>query len=208
MNELHHTNVLLGEGDCQALAIQMLKENLDFDIRQNPDFLLVQEDTFGIEEAREFQKWAVSKPFKGAIKVSLLIVGSMTLEAQNALLKTLEEPKKGTYIFINLKSLGGILPTFLSRVMILPASINENAEDPVAQNFLKSSAEERFDILRSVSNAENKEDLKVLISNLEKAAHKDSNGYKNMQNILTAKRFAVGKSSSPKMLLEWLACVL
>ena len=48
--------------------------------------------------------------------------------------------------------------------------------------------------------------MKELIKDLEKIAYKD--GSKNIKNILTAKIFASARGSSPKMLLEWLACVI
>ena len=58
--------------------------------------------------------------------------------------------------------------------------------------------------------------MKELISNLEEIYYKsynkdianDTEKARAMKNILTAKIFASTKGSSPKMLLEWLSCVL
>jgi DNA polymerase III delta prime subunit len=214
--KLHHANVVVG-GDCRKFVFGILSEKLNFEPQANPDFLMIESQIFGIDNAREFEKWAIGKPLLGETKVSFIVVGSITHEAQNALLKVLEEPPLGTYIFINLESLGGLLPTFLSRVRILKLSKMPfdicpkkgifDSELP-AKKFLAGKIKERFALVRSLSKKENKEEMKDLIKNLETLAYKNNFNAENLKNILTAKIFASTRGSSPKMLLEWLACVL
>lgn len=206
MNKLHHANIILGSEDHRSLVFEILEKDLNFNIHQNPDFLLLQNESFGIDDARDLEKWAQGKPFTGKTKVSLLIVGSITFEAQNALLKILEEPPLGTYIFINIPNLGNILGTFLSRVRILDFAKDDKAEDVDASKFFHSKIKERLAMIRSLSKKEDKNKIKNLIKDLEEVAYKNCS--KEMRNILTAKVFASVRGSSPKMILEWLACVL
>jgi DNA polymerase III delta prime subunit len=221
---LHHANIILSKNDCRYFVFEILEKSLNFNIKANPDFSLIENESFGIDDARNLERWVMGKPLMGEVKVSLIIIKSITSEAQNALLKVLEEPPLGTYIFINLENLGGILPTFVSRVRILNASPdniendahNKNIFKDKARQFLNSKIKERLSMIRSLSKNEDKNDMKEIIKNLEIISYENhiknmSNDIlesKAMKNILTAKVFAATRGSSPKMLLEWLSCVL
>lgn len=204
---LHHANVITG-GDCRGFVFEILEKSLNFKVIANPDFLLLEMPSFGIDDVRDFEKWVINKPLLGEVKVSLIIVKSMTHEAQNALLKVLEEPPLGTYIFINLENLGGLLPTLISRVRIINLSESDAKKIPASEKFLRGGIKERFSIINSLSKKENKGDMKELIKGLEEVAYKGDFKHENMKEILTAKIFASAHGSSPKMLLEWLSCVL
>jgi DNA polymerase III delta prime subunit len=218
--KIHHANVVIGRGDNRGFVFEILAKDLNFDVQANPDFLLIEEESFGIDDARNLEKWAIGKPLMGEMKVSLVVAKSITFEAQNALLKVLEEPTLGTYIFINLENLGGILPTFISRVRILqfPVSENSNATsaENIGSNFFNSKIKEKLSIIRSLAKKEDKNDMKEIIKNLEiisyenyiKKTSSGTSGIEDMRNILTAKIFASSRGSSPKMLLEWLSCML
>jgi DNA polymerase III delta prime subunit len=206
MQKIHHANIVLG--NSRDFIFNILEKDLNFNIKANPDFLLVENDFFGIDDARDLEKWAMGKPLIGEVKVSLIIIKSITHEAQNALLKVLEEPTIGTYIFINLENLGGLLGTFLSRVRVLNPSGQNNTEDSNAHKFLNSKIKEKLSIIQSLSKKENKSETKELIKNLEGVAYKSNFKSQDLKSILTAKIFASTRGSSPKMLLEWLSCVL
>lgn len=215
---LHHANVIIGLGNPKDFIFGMLRNDLNFEIANNPDFLFLENQTFGIDDARELERWAMGKPFLGEAKVSILIIKSITHEAQNALLKILEEPPLGTYFFMSLENLGGLLPTFISRVRILnlpnaPDDLEENDISNNARKFLKGKIKDRLAMARSLSRSEDKSKMKELIKEMEKICYENSNDKiysesEAMKNILTAKIFASARGSSPKMLLEWLSCVL
>jgi len=210
---MYHANIIISKRDSRDFVFNLLEKDLNFNIKANPDFLLIENESFGIDDARNFEKWAIGKPFVGEVKVSLIIVKSITFEAQNALLKVLEEPTLGTYIFINLESLGGILPTFISRVRVLTVplvseSSKITSEENTSYKFLHSKIKEKLALIHSLSKKEDKNEMKELIKNLEEIAYKNNFKPQSLKNILTAKIFAATRGSSPKMLLEWLSCVL
>ena len=222
MKKLHHVNVIIGNKNYNNFIFGILLDDLNFDIKANPDFFLMERDFFGIDDARNLKNWSSGKPLMGEIKASLIVTKYITNDAQNALLKVLEEPPLGTYIFINLESLGGLLPTFLSRVKILNTPLisetekNEEVILSKASAFLSAKMKERFALTYSLSINKNKTPMKELINNLEEIYYKryakdmtlDNSKSKAIKNILTAKIFASTRGSSPKMLLEWLSCVL
>lgn len=207
MEKIHHANIVLGE-DCRSFVFEILEKSLNFNTKANPDFLLVEKESLGIDDARNLERWVIGKPLLGEVKASLIIAKSITFEAQNALLKVLEEPPLGTYIFINLQSLGGLLPTFLSRVRVLNLPQNNFKGDSNSEKFLSSKIKEKLSLVQSLSKKESKNEMKELIKNLEEIAYKNNFKREDLKNILTAKIFASSRGSSPKMLLEWLSCVL
>jgi len=219
MKELHHANVIANRENCRDFIFDILNRDLNFDVNANPDFLLIENQSFGIDDARDLKRWVIGKPLANKIKVSLIVTKTITHEAQNALLKVLEEPPIGTYIFISLESLGGLLSTFISRIKILEVSEDDtkiNISQNSAQKFFHSKMKERFSLIRSLSKNKDKSEMKELIKDLEKVCYQDigsqlsnnPNKAKLMKNILTAKIFASTRGSSPKMLIEWLSCML
>lgn len=94
------------------------------DDRNHPDVHWVEQRKgkrdITIEQVRELQRDLVLHRFSGTKKIA--IIGPLTrmnLHAQNALLKTLEEPSDHTLLILIADSTGGILPTVLSRCLRL-----------------------------------------------------------------------------------------
>ncbi len=86
----------------------------------NPDIyeLMVEEDkkSIGIDAVRDLVYWQSVKSHLGGCKVALIREAhKMTVNAANALLKTLEEPAAGTYLLLLTPHVGWLLPTVRSR---------------------------------------------------------------------------------------------
>lgn len=98
-------------------AIQVCKKNKVNDF----DLVIIEIDkTIGIEEIRNFQKKVFLKPLKGNVKAVLLKADQgLTIEAQNALLKVLEEPPLNTIIILTISNQDHLLPTVRSRCKIV-----------------------------------------------------------------------------------------
>ncbi|OGE37533.1 hypothetical protein A3F00_05085 [Candidatus Daviesbacteria bacterium RIFCSPHIGHO2_12_FULL_37_11] len=140
----------------------------------------------GIEQAKQIKKHFLLKPYKLKGKVVILEDSSdLTIEAQNALLKTLEEPPENAVLILGTPSEDKLLPTILSRCQIItlhPSSITLSPADggvnsakgiyssPSAQNdryaedmknLLNSTLEERFEYIGNLK--EKQEFLNALI---------------------------------------------
>lgn len=75
--------------------------------------------SFGVDDVREIIDEVNKKPFEGDKKVIIIHQGNkLTIQAQNALLKTIEEPSTEVYIIILCESLELILDTIKSRCEI------------------------------------------------------------------------------------------
>lgn len=90
----------------------------------HPDIIrLVHEkpNTISVEDIRtQINQDMGIKPYQGPYKIYLINEGEkMTVQAQNALLKTLEEPPEYGVIIILTSSMESLLPTILSRCVVL-----------------------------------------------------------------------------------------
>ncbi len=89
-----------------------------------PDIIRVQHEkpnTIGVEDIRtQINQDIVIKPYSSPYKVYIINEGEkMTPQAQNALLKTLEEPPAYAVIMILTTNLDAMLPTIVSRCVVL-----------------------------------------------------------------------------------------
>ena len=92
--------------------------------RNHPDVQLVgllpRKQEISIEQVREIERTLNYRAFTGRKKIALLDPASlMNFSAQNAILKTLEEPPKDSLLILVSPSSGGLLPTLLSRCLRL-----------------------------------------------------------------------------------------
>lgn len=73
-----------------------------------------------INQVREFKEWVWRKPFLGKQKIGIIQrAQKMSPEAQNALLKTLEEPPLSTSIVLLADDAANLLPTVVSRCLMI-----------------------------------------------------------------------------------------
>ena len=108
-----------GEKPCQVCRScrQALSEN-------HPDIIWVTHEkpnSIGVEDIRTQVNNDIGiKPYQGPYKVYLMEEAEkMTVQAQNALLKTLEEPPEYGVIILMTSSLEALLPTIQSRCVLL-----------------------------------------------------------------------------------------
>ena len=114
-----------------AKAILCLGENkycnsckscIEFNGDNHPDFKIIKPDgnSIKIEQIRELQERIVEKPIISNHKVYIIDnADTMTVEAQNCLLKTLEEPPEFAIIILIGSNENSFLVTIKSRCMIL-----------------------------------------------------------------------------------------
>ncbi len=114
-------------GECHSCK-QAMSQN-------HPDIIFVSHEkpnTIGVEDIRnQINNDIVIKPYSGPRKIYIMNEGEkMTVQAQNALLKTLEEPPGYAVILILTANVDAFLPTILSRCVVLNMK-------PVADELVK-----------------------------------------------------------------------
>lgn len=126
--------------------------------------ILDQKETVGIEAIRTFQKPLFLTPLKGEKKMGIIYnADMMTVDAQNALLKTLEEPPPHCMLILAAQDVQSFLPTILSRVTI--RYIEKKLQEPESSqiNFPSLSIGEKLTLAQNL--AKNKEEAILFLEN-------------------------------------------
>ncbi|OHA27024.1 MAG: hypothetical protein A3D52_01010 [Candidatus Taylorbacteria bacterium RIFCSPHIGHO2_02_FULL_44_36] len=224
VSELHHAYLVTGERHSVRLALNRFFENeLKFRTRGNPDFLFAEYDIFTIDDSRALKDWQSKRPAAGEQKFFVLALNSATHQAQNSLLKVLEEPAAGTHFFLIAPAADIFLPTVRSRLCIVKFNEqSEKSEAAAAEKFLKSNIGERFAFAKSFADeitdgtslaedgksrqAKTKTDVIKFLDAVE-LARRDKNPAEAavFEQLFQAKIFLRGRAPSVKMILENLA---
>ena len=165
------------------------KSCIEFDSNNNPDFLLIEPDgnSIKIDQIRYLQKKIQEKPIISSKKVYIIdSADKMTKEAQNCLLKTLEEPPSFAILILIGSNESDFLQTIKSRCMILHfqnienkeikeyleinyglTNINENILETFQGSigkaiFLKDKQEEYNNIQKLIDELENKDIIDII----------------------------------------------
>lgn len=117
----------------------------------NPDICIRRFGNFGIDEARELSGKASLRPVRGDRRYFLIVVDAMTTEAQNALLKTLEEPPADAVFFFIHPAPQTLLATVRSRAQMIDLGENHQGDASLdVKKFLKARPAERLDMLKPI----------------------------------------------------------
>ena len=118
-----------GVGSEESLKVNLgfeecdnCKSCVEFNSGNNPDFICIEPDgkNIKIDQIREMQTKVVEKPVNSKKKIYIIDNADlMTKEAQNCLLKTLEEPPEYIVIILIVSNESKILTTIKSRCMKL-----------------------------------------------------------------------------------------
>lgn len=126
----------LDEGQCSNKC----KSCIEFDSQNHPDFKLIEPDgnSLKIDQIRELQKRIQEKPILSNKKIYIIdCADKMTKEAQNCLLKTLEEPPEFAVIILVGSNESLFLDTIKSRCIIIHFNSIENGslKDYLQKNY-------------------------------------------------------------------------
>lgn len=189
------------------------KSCIEFDTNNNPDFKIIEPEgnSIKIEQIREFQSKVSEKPIISNKKVYIINdCDKMTPEAQNCLLKTLEEPPEFVTIILIVANESALLTTIKSRCMIihfdkipnnqieefLENNYQINFKSPIMINAFQGSIGKA---LQLKENQEQYEKIEDVMYNLEKQDKIDT---LNMSEIIY-------KSKDEKMkILDYMNVVL
>ena len=165
------------------------KSCIEFDSNNNPDFIFIKPEngSIKIDQIRNMQKEVSEKPIISNNKVCIINDADlMTIEAQNCLLKTLEEPPTYMTIILVGSNESNFLPTIKSRctIMYFERIKDEEIKKYLAENYkgenitpnlidiadgsigktvsLKDKAETYENIYKFIENLENYDIIQIL----------------------------------------------
>lgn len=135
---------------------------------------IVRPTSTGISDIRQFRRELAISPL-GTCKVGVIPnIDAFTPEAQNALLKTLEEPPTNTYIIGTTQRVEMILPTIRSRmqqIILTDAAAPAGEYQKILRSLLSGSVSDRLQILEGYGAT--RDDAKLFVSGLTLAVHRE-----------------------------------
>lgn len=203
-SNLHHAYLLPGDDEADALLDSIFSE-LEVKKSGNPDFFAFQLETFGIDEARDLSAKAGRKAF-GSRKMFVISAKRMTLEAQNALLKALEDPYPDTHFFIRVREEQMLIPTLLSRVQVLRPEGVRTHDAEEAEKFLSLAPAQRLAFAKKF--AEDEKSVSAFLDSLLKLLKDKGSSLEKLEKVFAIRRFSDDRSASSRLLLEHLALCL
>lgn len=128
--------------------------------------------SIGIAEVRAFIKRLSLAPVEGTYSAGIIVnAETLTQEAQQALLKTLEEPPEHAYIFLGAANDLQLLSTIISRCIVLSGDIHpqeisdaeQTATRALFNEILSASPGKKIHLISSVGKT--KEEIETWINN-------------------------------------------
>lgn len=128
----------------QFVASEITKHHI-----HSTDLITLDEDSIGIAQIRKLKLRIAQKPFTSPFTLVVLAAEALTIEAQQALLKTLEEPPALTKLLIVTPKRDLLLPTIQSRLTIIYEQTTQNAlpdltHENIWHEIFHSSVGQRF----------------------------------------------------------------
>ena len=198
---MHHAYLLIGDIDTAKKHIPKK------DLIAGADVSLLQYDSFGVGEARSLQNLSMQKPVSNEYRVFVVAFNTITTEAQNALLKLLEDPSEAARFYLITVRDDLLIPTLRSRLMNIDilSELHEVSAD--TEHFLESSYAERLGVVADRMKSKDEPWARRLLDELEVWIHSQHDATL-MEEILFLRRYDRTRSASLKMLLEHLALSL
>ena len=167
-------------------------------------------ERFGINDARELVRKAHNRPIESVEQVLVVRTDFITLEAQNALLKVLEEPPLSTKLIFIIPRGFTVLPTLTSRFSEEKSGENSNdlKENQPFSVFLNEGYSER---ILSIEQAVKKKDTKwqqLVKQGLVQYITESKEASGHLRELEYSVRLLLTRGASNKMLFEHIALIL
>lgn len=202
---MHHANLLVGNSEDAEKYVVSLSKKLGVGVLGNPDFVILRSDTFGIDEAREIKYLSAKKPL-GDRQIFLIISERLTLEAQNALLKTFEDPSSETYFFLSVREEGVLIATLRSRMNLVRLKHGSLLQESSAKKFLSLSLKDR--LLFAKKFADDELNLSHFLDDLLLILKEKSGDRKSLEKVYNTRLLVRDTSLASRLVLEHLSLVL
>jgi DNA polymerase III, delta subunit len=229
--DLYHTYIVMGHVDSTPLLLQEYLEEQGHISRSSSDLLVQTYDSFTISDSKTIKEWASVKRVGDGKKVCIISTKFINREAEQSLLKVLEEPGEGTHFFIIVPPSVVLLDTTLSRAQVvnLGATQEESGIDHEAQKFMHLTPKDRIEYVATMIKRHEDDETSGglrhealnLINGIEKSLHeklhtaiksKDKNVHINLTFIFgelaKAREYLNTSGASVKMIIEHIALML
>jgi DNA polymerase III delta prime subunit len=184
----HHAQLIEGSAGHIAPVLEVLSKKYGLHAR-HPDLTVrtFAHEKFGVDDAHTVHEILIKKPAQAEWNVVVVYTHTLTEQAQNALLKILEEPPVHTRFILITDSIHPLLPTLRSRLNLFDLEgymeniLKDNESDGIgtmpvaderciqkdknslldAEKFLATDIAERIDIVKKIHSEMDKEKMSI-----------------------------------------------
>lgn len=197
---MHHAQLLIGSYEWACTIMPPDVQHEAEDVRHYRGARM------SIDEVRALSYEANLTPLVGAMRTFVIAYAGLTHEAQNALLKLLEEPPETSQFYIIVTREESLLPTVRSRLALL-AREDGAVVGAEHDTFFTATIAERLALIADRMTKKDDVWARAIMEAIEKRAHHEGNA-----SILKAldelRPFYDTQGASRKMILEHLALML
>lgn len=219
---LYHSYIIEGDPENDPLLLREFFKQRGEITENSPDIFWQIYDSLTIEDSHLIKEWHSKKKIIDSKKICILGAKFINREAEQSLLKILEEPAIDTHFFLIVPNSSLLLGTIKSRAHLIKIERDEKKKE-IVEKFLKMSISERLDfiskLVKEKDKDENSGNLRFeatnLVNEIEKIIYqkfkKEKGGGNNIFILeeLQKRREYLGKpGSSVKMILEHIALIL
>jgi len=221
---LYHSYIVEGDPDTMVpLLLEFLKIRKEIE-PQSPDVLSQSYKSFTIDDSREIKDWHSRKGISNSKKVCIIATNFINREAEQTLLKIIEEPGENTHFFIIIPDSSVLLPTIISRTHVIKTKqIVDEGIKKEAIHFLGILPKDRINIvaliIKNNKDEESSGNLRhyatVFVNELESVFYqkfkkdiKDEKIKFVLNELQKAREYLSTPGASVKMILEHLALVI
>lgn len=204
-------NVHIAAGGPKSVAaVYELLRKEGIETRANPDFFARSYKTYGIEEARELMSRVFSRAVQGSRRVFVIVADTITTEAQNALLKTLEEPPGEALFILVVRNPAALLPTVRSRAQTLDLGLEHERSAVDVPLFLKAAPAKRLEMLKPLleKDEDDKRDIGAVLQFLCALENALRQKPASLKALYRARKYATDRGALLKPLLEQAALLI
>jgi len=222
--DLYHSYIVEGEPDKMVSSLLEFLEARGEIEAKSPDVLCQVYKSFTMDDSLEIKEWHSRSGISKSKKVCIIATNFINREAEQTLLKIIEEPGVNTHFFIVVPDSSALLPTIISRTHIIKTKqfVDEVIKKEVL-NFLSLPPKDRINIVASIiknnKDEENSGQLRyyatIFVNGIESIFYKrfkENMKDENVKFILNELQKARGYLSTPgasvKMILEHLALII
>ncbi len=186
-----------------------------FEKKEHADLLIVEAEkdkkSIGIDQIKQINQFSIKKPFSANKKICAIPhANSLTIQAQNALLKILEEHPSYLDIYLLAPNVSAVLPTILSRCKRIRINEQQEVFSQQFSDVFDISIGQRLDLADEISAQtpeEIAETFKSWIQIIRKRLHQNQDAMAfahNTKLIMKAKKDLETTNMNKKLIVEWL----
>lgn len=200
---------VLIKDELKNLLLEKYSINID-----NPGHYIFQEDSFLVKDARNLKEWYFSGKTSNDDKKTVVILapGNMRADAQQMLLKILEDTKENYVFFIILPHGAFVLDTVLSRSQSV-FYLYSNDEIASFEKIMKLPLKEKISEIKTETKNLTASGVRVYIDNLLNKIifylnNEPQKDYEKLKKIMKIKESLTDGRVAPKFILDYITTIL